>query len=305
MAECVPVKVKCLLVAVSCINLLMCLGVVLGDGAVFIRRPSYTYADVFQPTQKVYIRWDGSEEKLLIQTKYEGPAEEMVWIVPVPSQPTVRKADGSTFVDLSKETSAPAIDYTDFPSLNIATFGATASGGSSSDSPAVAWCERVGAFEVALLRPAGGEDVIGWLNDNGFATPEAINPILGDYIRAGWWMVAARIHPEALTPITRDKLAQGTLHPLEMTFPSSTCVYPMRLTRMAGGPVEELIYIEGPHHYEPATLASGWEISLFGGPVRKVLSTHYLSGIEHVTEILGVLPVSLHEKILLRGYCQR
>jgi hypothetical protein len=79
------VKAKHLLVAVVCINLLACLSTVLGDGGVFIRRKSYTNADVLQPTQKVYIRWDGSQEKLLIRTKYKGPAEEMVWIVPVPA----------------------------------------------------------------------------------------------------------------------------------------------------------------------------------------------------------------------------
>ncbi len=52
------------------LGLLASAGVALGDGGMFFRRgPSYRYADVFQPTQKVYIRWDGSQEKLLIQTK--------------------------------------------------------------------------------------------------------------------------------------------------------------------------------------------------------------------------------------------
>jgi hypothetical protein len=280
------VKAKSLLVAVFCINLLTCLGAAFGDGGVFIRRKSYTNADVLQPTQKVYIRWDGSQEKLLIQTKYEGPAEEMVWIVPVPSQPTVEKADGSIFQDLSKETADLAIDYTDFVDLNISTFGTTMSGPSNSGTTAFEWYERIGDYEVALLRPVGSEDVIQWLNTNGFATPEVIQPILEDYIREGWWMVAAKIAPEALTPITRDKLAQGTLHPLAMTFQSSVCAYPMRLTRMAAGPVEELIYIEGPHHCEPATLADGgWEISLFGRPIREVPQNYFLSDIERAVEV--------------------
>jgi hypothetical protein len=282
------VKAKCLLVAVVGVNLLACLSTALGDGGVFIRRKTYTNADVLQPTQKVYIRYDGSQEKLLIQTKYEGPAEEMVWLVPVPSQPTVEKADGSVFQVLSKETSDLAIDYTDFASLNMSTWGATAGIGGGSDISVVEWYERIGDFEITLLRPVGGEDVAQWLNANGYAVPEAINPILEDYVRAGWWMVAAKIAPEALTPITRDKLARGTLHPLEMTFQSAACIYPMRLTGMAGGPVEELIYVEGPHHYEPATLTGNdWEISLFGGPVRKVLSPCYLSAIEHAVEILA------------------
>ncbi len=211
----------------------------------------------------------------------------MVWIIPVPSQPTVQRADGAVFQDLSRETASLAIDYAYFLGLDMSAW--TTSGGiaSGTGTGVVEWHDRIGDYDVALLRPVGGEDVIQWLNTNDFATPETIRPILEDYIRDGWWMVATRIHPEALTPITRDKLAQGTLHPLEMTFQSSACIYPIRLTRMAAGPVEELIYIEGPHHYEPATLSDGgWEITLFGGPVRKVPQDYRLSDVEYTLEIM-------------------
>jgi len=261
--------------------------VVLGDGGMFFRRATPKYADVYQPTQKVYIRWDGSQERLLIQTKYEGPAEEMVWIVPVPSEPTVERADGAIFNDLSKLTYDPAIDYTDFIGLDSRTWVATAGGGSGSSSSPVEWHERIGDYDVALLRPVGGEDVIQWLNANDFAVPETINPVLEDYVADGWWMVAARIYPDALSVITSEKLAKGTLHPLEMTFQSEACVFPMRLTRMAAGPVEELIYIEGPAHYEPATLVDGnWQIDLFGGPVREVTEGYTLTNLQHTTKIL-------------------
>ena len=130
---------------------------------------------------------------------------------------------------------------------------------------------QIGDYDVVLLRPVGEEDVSAVAQSNQFRDPDDIVPILEDYIRKQWWMVAATIHPDALTNITRKKLAQGLLHPLEMTFPSSACVYPLRLTSMAGGPVEELIYIEGPAHYEPGTLVAGdWTIGIFGGPVRHV-----------------------------------
>lgn len=280
-------KAKSVLIAVSCLGLLLSSGRTLGDGCMFFQRgPSYKYADVFQPTQKVYIRWDGVQERLLIQTRYQGPAEEMVWIVPVPSQPIVQKADGAVFQDLSRATVSPAIDSTYFLGLDMSAW-TSAAGSVSGSSSVVEWQERIGDYDVALLRPVDGEDVIQWLNENDFATPETIHSVLEDYVRNGWWMVAARIHPEALTPITRDRLAQGTLHPLEMIFQSSVCVYPMRLTRLAAGPVEELIYIEGPHHYEPATLADGnWEITLFGGAIRKVPQNYPLSDMERTVEIM-------------------
>jgi hypothetical protein len=261
------------LAAILCLEFLA--GVALGDGGMFFHQVSSQ--DVLQPTQKVYIQWDGSQEKLLVQTKYQGPAEEMVWIVPVPSKPTVRLGDGAVFESLSKETTLLDISLTSFTGLQMTLRG----GGSSGTTSPAEWQEQIGEYDVALLRPVGEEDVVQWLPANGFAIPDTVVPILNDYVRKQWWMVVAKIHPDALTNITRDRLAQGLLHPLELTFASSACVYPMRLTSMAGGPVEELIYIEGPAHYEPATLAGGtWTINIFGGPIRQVPDSTGLSDLE-------------------------
>jgi hypothetical protein len=263
------------LAAVLSLALLTSVGVALGDGGMFLRGASNK--DILQPTQKVYIRWDGSQERLLVQTKYQGPAEEMVWMVPVPSKPAVELGDGTVFESLSQETAYLDVSYTDFVGLHRSTARAASRGGTSP----VEWREQIGEYDVVLLRPVGEEDVVQWLQSNEFAIPEAIIPVLNDYVRNEWWMVVSKIHPDALTNITREKLAQGLLHPLEMTFESSACVYPMRLTSMAGGPVEELIYIEGPAHYEPATLAGGaWEISIFGGPIRQVPDSASLSDLE-------------------------
>ncbi len=289
------VKAKSLFVAVSCVSLLLPIGVSLGDGGMFFHEVSYQ--DVLQPTQKVYIRWDGSQETLLIQTKYQGPAGEMVWIVPVPSEPTVETADGTVFEDLGEKTDWPDLSYTSFPTstsgspfgihlpIDPLASGTFSAGGGTS---VVQWQRRIGAYEVVLLRPVGGEDVIQWLNNNGFALPQKAAPILEDYLRNGWWMVASRIDQDALSSITQEKLANGTLNPLQMTFSSSTCLYPMRLTSLAAGPVEELIYIEGPRHYVPQTLSDGpWQIDIFGGPIRQVPQYHYQSDVELAIEVLN------------------
>jgi len=246
----------------------------------FFRRTMPKYADVYQPTQKVYIRWDGSQERLLIQTKYEGPAEEMVWIVPVPSEPTVERADPNLFTELSKQTQWPDLSVTNFVALRYTTFGRRIG------SDPVEWHDRIGDYDVALLSPVGAEDVIAWLNANDFAVPAEAVPILADYIDKRWWMVAARIHPDALTEITQEALAKGALHPLDMRFETSQCVYPLRLTSLTDGPVEELIYIEGPNHYQPATLAAGdWDMQVFGGTIRTVPDETGYSAVDHALEI--------------------
>jgi len=266
--------------AIYCLSILISFSVVLGDGKVFIWHNKD--ADIFQPTQKAYIKWDGSEEKLLLQTKYEGPAEEMVWIVPVPSEPKVKKGDPNAFEKLSKETQYPDLSYTYFGGL---TLGAAPASGPPPRF--VKWRRQIGDYDVALLSPVGAEHVIEWLNSNEFGVPEEAIPILQDYIKDQWWMVAARIHPDALTDITQEKLAEGTLHPLEMIFKAPKCVYPLRLTSLVAGPVEELIYIEGPAHYEPVTLRDDWEIDVFGGPKQKVPSDYSLSAVEHAMRIVA------------------
>jgi hypothetical protein len=90
-----------------------------------------------------------------------------------------------------------------------------------------------------------------------------------------------------MTDITREKLTEGTLHPLEMIFKAPKCVYPLRLTSLVAGPVEELIYIEGPAHYEPVTLRGDWEIDVFGGPEREVPNGYRLSAVEHAMRIVA------------------
>ena len=265
---------------VTCWLIVLMRGVAaLGDGKIFIRYDKQ--ADILQPTQKVYIEWDGSQEKLVIQTKYEGPAEEMVWIVPVPAKPEVEKADPNLFQKLSRRTLRPDLSYTYFRDLHF-----SGGGGARRRSDPVEWRRRIGDYDVVLLKPDGGDDVIHWLNDNEFGVPDASVPILRDYIETGWWMVASRIHPDALTEITREKLAQGLLDPLEMTFPSRQCIYPLRLTGLVAGPVEELIYIEGQSHFQPATLSDGqWEIDVFGGPRRSVPNASELSVLEQALKI--------------------
>ncbi len=271
------VKAKRLLIAIVFINVVACLSTALGDGKVFLKYNKQ--ADILQPTQKVYIRWDGSEEKLVIQTKYEGPAEEMVWIIPVPAEPNVKKGDPNLFEKLSTATRHSDISHTYFPYVD--TGYASAARGARD---VVQWRRRIGDYDVALIKPAGGENALQWLNANQFAVEGKAIPILEDYIKQKWWMVAARIHPDALTDITRNKLAQGLLDPLDMTFPSARCIYPLRLTQFVAGPVEELIYIEGQNHFQPVGSAKGWEMDVFGGPQRITSENQkHLSTVEFAT----------------------
>jgi hypothetical protein len=71
-----------------------------------------------------------------------------------------------------------------------------------------------------------------------------------------------------------------------MTFKHSACIYPLRLTGLTAGPVEELIYLEGPTHFQPATLAgNAWDMRVYGGPSRAARNRSGLSDLEQALEV--------------------
>jgi hypothetical protein len=244
---------------------LMCVSCALdafADGKMFIWRNEKV--DVFQPSQKAVIAWDGATETLTIQTKYEGPAEEMVWLVPVPAEPEVEKGNPGVFDEMSQRTQEPYILYTEFEGGDA---------GGSGGAAALEWRRRIGAYDVALLKPVGGQTVLEWLEINEFGVEPEAKPILNSYIDRGWWVVASRIHKDALAPSVQERLAKGTIEPLKFTFTTRQCVYPLHLTSLAAGPVEVLLWIKGSNHFEPVTLSDGpWQIDFHGGPPRARLT---------------------------------
>src|SRR6266436_8960776 len=60
--------------------------------------------DINEPTQKAIILHDQNREDLILQVKYEGPAEDFGWLIPVPGQPEVRKGSMEPFYELSRLT---------------------------------------------------------------------------------------------------------------------------------------------------------------------------------------------------------
>ena len=60
--------------------------------------------DINEPTQKAIILHDANREDLILQVRYEGPAEDFGWLIPVPGQPEVRKGSMDPFYELSRLT---------------------------------------------------------------------------------------------------------------------------------------------------------------------------------------------------------
>jgi hypothetical protein len=106
---------------------------------------------------------------------------------------------------------------------------ALGTGGSSEGSGAgveVKSFQRVGNYDVAVLRAKTADALSTWLKDHSFQALDAPSiKVVEDYISRGWCFVVARL--------TRTAGGAATPHPISATFPAMAPVYPMKFTRLA------------------------------------------------------------------------
>jgi hypothetical protein len=96
--------------------------------------------------------------------------------------------------------------------------------------------QRVGDYNVSVLRAGDAQALSQWLADNGLrALDENASAVVGDYIARGWCFAVARL--------AREKGGEATPHPMAETFPAERPVYPMKLTSLADSITRVELYI--------------------------------------------------------------
>jgi hypothetical protein len=213
--------------------------------------------DINEPTQKAIIVHDQGREDLLLQVKYEGPLEDFGWLIPVPSLPKVKKGSMEPFYELSQLTQRK---FGGSPTKGVATLGVLSAG---RDEVEVIEIKTVGAYEVAVLSARDSGSLARWLKAHGYSIPDGKREIVEEYIRKGWYFIAAKIHlnkgvgfreisktspkgSEAsgkAREAVRKQLSSGELHPLLISFDTATCIYPLKISAVGGKPSEVSLYV--------------------------------------------------------------
>jgi HEAT repeat protein len=213
--------------------------------------------DINEPTQKAIVVHDASREDLLLQVKYEGPLEEFGWLIPVPSLPTVEKGSMQAFYELSQLTQRQWGGFDRAATMGAGTQGA------GEEPVKVIEVKTVGAYEVAVLSTQDAGSLERWLKAHDYSVPEGKPGIIDEYIRKGWYFIAARISPDqpatfhsvSITetndtepPVkarrqTQKQLSSGELHPLLISFASPQCIYPLRISAVGGKLSEVSLYV--------------------------------------------------------------
>jgi hypothetical protein len=228
---------------------------VLGDGC-FVFRWNKSI-DINEPTQKAIIVYDAGREDLLLQVKYEGPLEEFGWLIPVPSLPTVEKGSMQPFYELSQLTQQQWWVHHKVDVLSAGTEGG------QGEAVKVIEIKTVGAYQIAILSARDAGSLGRWLQAQDYSIPKAKAGIIDEYIRKGWYFVAAKISlsepgtstksPTAATQGTnatarprkaiQKQLASGELHPLLISFDTPKCIYPLSISAVSGKPSEVSLYV--------------------------------------------------------------
>lgn len=208
--------------------------------------------DINEPSQKAIILYDAHREDLILQVKYEGPVKEFGWLIPVPSLPTVTKASMNCFYDLSRFTQEYMASSGGVLKMAFASLSAR------EEPVKVIEVKTVGAYKIAVLSPKDAGSLQHWLDTNHFSYPADKSEVLDSYISHGWYFVAVKINlgdagslprPSGKNEMARadssipEKLASGELHPLQISFDSDRCIFPLKISSVNGQDAEVHIYV--------------------------------------------------------------
>ena len=226
------------------------------------------------PVQRALIVYRDGMETLVVESAMKTDSPSVGWILPLPAEPvelapaegglvtTLAICTGPTVTHDLHEIYWPAVLILGLVapvalkamlSKNGVTLGGvlawillyglmfslfSPAGGTSPSHSAVAvrTSQRIGNYDVAVLRTPAAAALSDWLEENAFhPLDERGLALVEDYIQKGWCFVVARL--------VRDEGGEATPHPIAATFPAAEPVYPMRLTALAGSTVRVELYV--------------------------------------------------------------
>ncbi|MET0098942.1 DUF2330 domain-containing protein, partial [Limnospira platensis] len=70
---------------------------------------------------------------------------------------------------------------------------------SSASSPGVEIRSRTtaGVYDTAVLRAERADELLAWLDREGFAAPDGVEPVMQSYLDRGWVFAAAKVRSDA------------------------------------------------------------------------------------------------------------
>jgi hypothetical protein len=183
------------------------------DAELYARTP-------YLAVEQSLIVWDKDTftEDFIREARFAKTGQAFGFVVPTPGLPEVSKVDASPFAALRK-----AYPFMGPTTGDDVKGGAAGGGGGSRDAASVEVFsqQRVGSFDVTVLRATDAGSLDGWLAQNGFAMTTEARPWLRHYVELRFFFVAFRY---AAPP---ENAADGmTSETVRIRFKSAAPFYP-------------------------------------------------------------------------------
>ena len=152
-------------------------------------------AEIFEPQQRAVIAWNGEEEILLLSTDlYASKPTKVMEVLPLPSEPVVKKGDAQTFgkaIVLIRNKLIPgAYDYGEEGGELQRTDTISVAG-------ELTFHKKIGVQDISVTRVLDSDGFVDWVGrylktagvDNP-VIPEQFKQTIGEYLREGFsWFV--------------------------------------------------------------------------------------------------------------------
>jgi MYXO-CTERM domain-containing protein len=189
-----------------------------------------------------------------VEITYAGDPSEFSWIVPVPEVPDQMDVAPVSSLRLLDNVTSPVIvpppttcsqSTGDFfrgvapPSADFdAAVGAENDGGVIvTDLPVV------GPFDPEVVEGTDAQELITWLDENGYVITEEMHPYIAEYVDQGYKFLAVKLTPDSQTQ---------DISPLVFSCPQGSPLVPLKLTAVASEPeMGILVFVAGEGRYEP------------------------------------------------------
>jgi len=184
---------------------------------------------VFNPTQRAMIAWNGEEEILLLSTDLRASeATEVLEVIPLPAEPTVKKGDVEVFRKATALINRKLAERRRYKgTIPLPTDEGPPAG-------EVTFHEKIGAHDISVTRVLDKSGFIEWaekyLRSAGVENPtipEGMRNVVGEYLEEGFsWFV--------FDAISLDEIPK-TGEAIHYRFACEYLYYPLKISRTAAG----------------------------------------------------------------------
>ncbi|MEQ1508642.1 MAG: DUF2330 domain-containing protein, partial [Myxococcota bacterium] len=199
---------------------------------------------VLQSAERIVFGVDeeANQVEMHVQITFEGQAPDFAWIVPVPEVPELFVTTSQLFTQVALATFPTFTlrisddgrcreDNESTTKDTVGSYDAVASSGDDDDYSGfdvdVVGTQAVGPYETVTLRGDSSEDLLGWLNAQGYILPDTFEDVLAPYVSDGSYFVALKLAPDRTT---------GDLAPLGLRYPGVRATVPVQLTSISATP---------------------------------------------------------------------